>query len=78
MKALGGEGPASPWGARIRGEASRHQCGPGGGVRLCSRRAELQEFGRCLLEGRRPAADLEAGVAAMRVGEAAWGGARTG
>jgi len=37
MKALGGEGPASPWGARIRGEASRHQCGPGGGVRLCSR-----------------------------------------
>jgi len=39
---------------------------------LIGYRQELREFAHCLLEGRRPGPDLEAGVAAMRVGEAIW------
>lgn len=41
-------------------------------------RAELQEFARCILEGRRPGPDLEAGAAALHVGEAAWQSVQTG
>ncbi|MGQ9555349.1 MAG: Gfo/Idh/MocA family protein [Anaerolineae bacterium] len=39
---------------------------------LIGYRGELQEFARCILEGRRPGPDLEAGAVALRAGEAAW------
>lgn len=41
-------------------------------------RDELREFALCILEGRRPESDLEAGLAAMRVGQAVWESARMG
>jgi myo-inositol 2-dehydrogenase/D-chiro-inositol 1-dehydrogenase len=41
-------------------------------------RGELQEFARCILEGRRPGPDLEAGAAAMRVGQAIWDSSQSG
>ncbi|NPV08532.1 MAG: Gfo/Idh/MocA family oxidoreductase [Anaerolineae bacterium] len=39
---------------------------------------ELREFARCILEGRRPGPDLEAGAAAMRVGQAIWDSSQSG
>lgn len=45
---------------------------------LMGYRGELREFALCLLEGRRPGPDLEAGVAAMRVGQAIWDSSQSG
>ena len=39
---------------------------------------ELREFARCILEQRRPGPDLEAGAAAMKVGQAIWDSSCTG
>lgn len=46
--------------------------------RLIGYRAELREFARCILEGRRPGPDLEAGASALRAGEAAWRSVQSG
>ncbi|MGI6207785.1 MAG: Gfo/Idh/MocA family protein [Anaerolineae bacterium] len=45
---------------------------------LIGYRDELKEFARCLLEGQRPGPDLEAGAAAMRVGQAIWDSSQSG
>lgn len=41
-------------------------------------RGELREFALCILKGRRPGPDLEAGAAAMKVGQAIWDSSCTG
>lgn len=45
---------------------------------LMGYQGELREFALCLIEGRRPGPDLEAGAAAMRVGQAIWDSSQSG
>ena len=45
---------------------------------LMGYQGELREFARCIIEGRRPGPDLEAGAAAMKVGQAIWDSSQSG